>query len=107
MNEQHLAVAIDAAKAGAAELMARRDSRSVTEKAPKDLVTDADRASQRAIRGRLLETFSDYGFVGAEEGENEPPPEVLRGDSDALPCWVVDPLDGTVNYVHRLQSFAV
>jgi myo-inositol-1(or 4)-monophosphatase len=55
----------------------------------------------------LLDTFSDYAFVGEEEGENEPPPEVLRGDPDASPCWVVDPLDGTVNYVHRLQSFAV
>ena len=32
---------------------------------------------------------------------------VREGRSDAPPCWVVDPLDGTVNYVHRLQSFAV
>jgi myo-inositol-1(or 4)-monophosphatase len=107
MNEQHLAVAIDAAKAGAAELMSRRDSRKVQEKAPKDLVTDADLASQLAIRTRLLDAFGGYGFVGEEEGENEPPPAVLRGDPDATPCWVVDPLDGTVNYVHRLQSFAV
>ncbi len=37
----------------------------------------------------------------------DPPDVVRRGEQDAPPCWVVDPLDGTVNYVHRLQSFAV
>ena len=45
--------------------------------------------------------------MGEEEGENEPPADVRRGDPSAQPCWVVDPLDGTINYVHRLQSFAV
>ena len=107
MNSDHLAVAVDAAKAGAAELISRRDSRKVHEKAPKDLVTDADLASQQAIRKCLLTAFDDYVFVGEEEGEDRPPSNVLRGDPAAPPCWVVDPLDGTVNYVHRLQSFAV
>lgn len=107
MDEKHLEVAVAAARAGAKELMARRDTRVVNEKAPKDLVTDADLASQRAIRDILEDAFSDYAFVGEEEGETEPPPKVRQGDPDAPPCWVVDPLDGTVNYVHRLQSFAV
>ena len=107
MNKQHLELAIEAAKAGAVELMSRRDNRVVQEKAPKDLVTDADLASQKAIREILLQGFPDYVFVGEEEGENEPPDEVRRGDPSAQPCWVVDPLDGTVNYVHQLQSFAV
>ena len=107
MNEQHLQVAVDAAKAGAVELMSRRDNRVVKEKAPKDLVTDADLASQKAIRGILLQRYPDYVFVGEEEGENDPPDAVRRGDPTAPPCWVVDPLDGTVNYVHQLQSFAV
>lgn len=107
MNEQHLNVAIEAAKAGAVELMSRRDSRVVSEKAPKDLVTDADLASQQAIRSILLNAFDGYVFVGEEEGENEPIDSVRQGNADAPPCWVVDPLDGTINYVHRLQSFAV
>ncbi len=54
-----------------------------------------------------MDAFPDYAFVGEEEGENDPPESVRAGDKDAPPCWVVDPLDGTVNYVHRLQSFAV
>ncbi len=107
MNQQHLTVAIEAAKAGAQELMLRRDRHCVREKAPKDLVTDADLASQQAIRSRLLEAFAGYAFVGEEQGENDPPAAVLQGRLDAPPCWVVDPLDGTVNYVHRLQTFAV
>ena len=96
-----------AARAGADELMARYHNRTVDEKAPKDLVTDADLASQKAVRDILAGAFPDYGFVGEEEGETEPPEAVRRGDPDAPPCWVVDPLDGTVNYVHQLQSFAV
>ncbi|TWU08036.1 inositol monophosphatase family protein [Stieleria varia] len=107
MNEQHLDIAVAAARAGAKELMARRGTRIVQEKAPKDLVTDADLASQKAIRDLLIEAFPDYAFVGEEEGETEPLAAVRDGRSDAPPCWVVDPLDGTVNYVHRLQSFAV
>ncbi len=107
MDSQHLEVAIRAAKAGAVELMARRESRIVSEKGPKDLVTDADLAAQKAIRGVLESTFGDYAFVGEEEGENDPPEGVRRGSAQAPPCWIVDPLDGTVNFVHRLQSFAV
>jgi myo-inositol-1(or 4)-monophosphatase len=107
MDQRHLEVAIAAAQAGAVELMRRRDSRVVTEKAPKDLVTDADLASQHAIRAILEPAFPSYAFVGEEEGENEPPAAVRAGAHDAPPCWVVDPLDGTVNFVHRLQNFAV
>lgn len=102
-----LETAIAAARAGADELMKRRSSRHVSEKGPRDLVTDADLASQTVIRARLAEAFPDHAFVGEEEGENDPPSAVAAGDADAVPCWIVDPLDGTVNYVHRLQSFAV
>lgn len=107
MNQEHLDLAITAAKAGATELLSRWENRTVSEKAPKDLVTDADLASQKAIRKILMDGFPGYAFVGEEEGENDPPEAVRNGDVDAPPCWVVDPLDGTVNYVHRLQGFAV
>ena len=107
MDQAHLKVAVEAARAGAAELMARRHNHVVSEKAPKDLVTDADLASQKAIRDLLSSAYPYYAFVGEEEGENDPPESVRRGDTDAPPCWVVDPLDGTINFVHRLQSFAV
>jgi myo-inositol-1(or 4)-monophosphatase len=107
MNDAHLQVAIAAARAGAAELTRLCDDRVVQEKGPKDLVTDADLASQQAIRTRLAAAFPGYAFVGEEQGEGDPPQAVRRGERDAPPCWVVDPLDGTVNFVHRLQSFAI
>ncbi len=107
MDQDHLKVAVRAARAAAVELMSRRDSRVLSEKAPRDLVTDADVAAQRTIREILEGAYPQYAFVGEEQGENDPPDSVLRGDDDAPPCWVVDPLDGTVNYVHRLQNFAV
>jgi len=106
-NALRLATAIEAARAGAVELMQRRDSRQVTEKGPRDLVTDADLAAQKAIREILTKAFPEDAFVGEEEGETDPPAEVRAGQHDAPACWIVDPLDGTVNYVHRLQSFAV
>ena len=107
MNQEHLDLAVTAAKAGAVELLSRWKNRKVSEKAPKDLVTDADLASQKAVRKILMDGFEGYAVVGEEEGENDPPESVRRGEDDAPPCWGVDPLDGTVNYVHRLQSFAV
>ena len=87
MNEPHLRVAVRAAMAGARELMSRREGCVVREKAPKDLVTDADLASQAAIRSILMEAFAGYGFVGEEQGESDPPDAVRRGDPHAPPCW--------------------
>lgn len=103
----HLITAIAAAKAGASELLMRRKHRVVSHKGPRDLVTDADIEAQRAIRAVLDSAYPSYAFVGEEAGETEPPAGVLSGEDTAPPCWVVDPLDGTVNFVHGLQNFAV
>lgn len=105
--EHYLQTAIAAAKAGAVELLDRRSQHQVFEKSPKDLVTDADLASQDAIEKLLLGEHPESVFVGEEQGMTLPAENVRLGDKDAPPCWVVDPLDGTVNYVHQLQSFAV
>jgi myo-inositol-1(or 4)-monophosphatase len=75
---------------------------SVREKAPKDLVTDADIAAQDAIESTIRECYPSHRFLGEESGAilNE-----FQG-VDAW-TWVVDPLDGTMNYVHKLPNFAV
>ncbi|QDS93303.1 Inositol-1-monophosphatase [Roseimaritima multifibrata] len=108
MNDKSpLQTAVRAARAGAVELMQRWDHRLVREKGPKDLVTDADLASQKAVRDILMGAYPENAFVGEENGETQPPEAVRDGELGAPACWIVDPLDGTVNYVHQLQSFAV
>lgn len=69
------------------------------EKNPADLVTEADIASQRAIRDVLLGAFPDHGFL-AEENES------IESRQDSL-RWIVDPLDGTTNFVHGIPTYAV
>jgi myo-inositol-1(or 4)-monophosphatase len=71
----------------------------VREKGPSDLVTQADLASQEAVRGILLVDFPGYGFV-SEEGAG---PANLAAEY----TWIVDPLDGTTNYVHHLPHYCV
>src|SRR5256714_11414110 len=87
--------ACEAARRGAAVLEEWRSRFSVREKARFDLVTDADLGSQRAIRAYLRERFPEHGFLGEEEDVGPR----SRPGPDAPPTWVVDPLDGTTNYV--------
>jgi myo-inositol-1(or 4)-monophosphatase len=63
-----------------------------------DLVTAADRASEKLIRERLHAAFPDHGIYG-EEGTRD------RLDSDFR--WYVDPLDGTTNFAHGFPQFSV
>lgn len=99
---KYLEVAETAARAGAKILLAWQNRITAREKAPKDLVTEADVASQEEIRKILLGAFPDHDFVGEEDGLE---PSQVRATSRFR--WIVDPLDGTANYVHGLQSFAV
>src|SRR5438093_1326202 len=67
---------------------------SALEKGPADLVTEADFASQRLIARRLAEAFPEHTLLAEEEGAG-PPTDYARAWR-----WVVDPLDGTMNFAH-------
>lgn len=101
-----LTAAIEAARRGAAELEGWRTKFSVREKFRADLVTDADHASQKVIKDSLLSAFPDHLFLGEEESVGKTP-EDTRPSADAPPVWVVDPLDGTANYVHDVPAYCV
>lgn len=74
------------------------------EKSPGDLVSEVDRESQRLARDTLLGHTPGAAFLGEEEtGEDVPSPDP---DPDGL-VWIVDPLDGTANFLHRFPMFAV
>jgi myo-inositol-1(or 4)-monophosphatase len=101
-----LAAAVEAAKLGAAELERWRTKFSVKEKSRADLVTDADHASQKVVKESLLKAFPDHVFLGEEESVGKTIEET-RPAADSPPMWVVDPLDGTANYVHDVPAYCV
>jgi myo-inositol-1(or 4)-monophosphatase len=94
-----LTVCEEAARAGAAELVAWRSKFTSREKSARDLVTDADLASQQAIEKLIRKAFPDHGFLGEESPD--------RTQLELSYCWIADPLDGTTNYVHGFPFYAV
>jgi myo-inositol-1(or 4)-monophosphatase len=90
-----------AARAGGKELLAWQGRFQTHKKGVSDLVTDADLASQDAIRRVITTRFPEHAFIGEERNTASvvPGPDQLT--------WIVDPLDGTTNYVHGYPNFAV
>ena len=85
----------------AAKILIENQKRiTVREKSPKDLVTEADVASQEAICDFLTKRYPEFNFVGEENSDT-----LENHESDY--CWIVDPLDGTTNYVHGLDNFCI
>lgn len=99
-DEALLAVALEAARAAAAELRARFGRRQDGVRAksgPTDLVSDADLAAESAIRAVLAERRPGDAILAEEGGAT---------GAGAL-RWVVDPLDGTINFLFGIPVFAV
>jgi len=71
----------------------------VSSKGPGDFVSKADREAERLIRDELMAGRPTYGFLGEEPGETE--------GADPTRRWIVDPLDGTTNFLHGLAHWAV
>lgn len=94
-------LAIDIAREAGELARARRDvgvAIAATKSALADIVTEADREVEALIRARLAAERPDDGFLGEETGAE-------RGASGVT--WVVDPIDGTVNYAYGLPTYAV
>jgi len=85
------------------EMLASRAGRvevAATKSSPTDVVTEMDRRAEALIRSRILAERPDDAILGEEEGQT--------GDTAGAPVrWVVDPLDGTVNYLYGLSDWAV
>ena len=71
----------------------------VSSKGPGDFVSRADRAAEALIKEELMEARPTYGFLGEESKE-------IEGE-DPTRRWIVDPLDGTTNFLHGLPHWAV
>jgi myo-inositol-1(or 4)-monophosphatase len=73
---------------------------AATKSSPTDVVTEMDRRSEELIRSRILAARPADAILGEEGG--------LIGNADNAPVlWVIDPLDGTVNYLYGLHDWAV
>ncbi|WP_149140875.1 inositol monophosphatase family protein [Gemmobacter caeruleus] len=71
----------------------------VSAKGPGDFVSKADREAERIIREELMTARPTYGFLGEEGGET--------AGADPTRRWIVDPLDGTTNFLHGIPHWAV
>jgi myo-inositol-1(or 4)-monophosphatase len=76
------------------------DLLTVTSKGPKDFVSEVDREAERAIVETLLASFPDHAIL-AEEGTAK------GANVDAENVWIVDPLDGTTNFLHGFPQYCV
>ena len=97
-----LVIAVGAALE-AGQLLASKEGRvevAATKSSPTDVVTEMDGRAEELIRARILVARPDDAILGEEGGQ-------VEGAADAPARWVVDPLDGTVNYLYGLHDWAV
>ena len=95
-----LNVAVMAARRAGNSLMrnfVKLDSLTVETKGHNDYVSEADRAAEREVIETVHKHYPDHAILAEESGST--------GESDTV--WIVDPLDGTTNYLHRFPVFAV
>jgi myo-inositol-1(or 4)-monophosphatase len=97
-----LNVMINAARKAARSL--RRDFGEVEKlqvslKGPANFVSSADHRAEETLRTELAKARPGYGFLGEESGRQE--------GADKTHCWIVDPLDGTTNFLHGIPHFAI
>jgi len=101
--DELLALALAAARAGAAEAHARYSRpRDVRLKRDASEVSDADEAAQAAIVAAIRARRPADGLITEERLDLADPPPPPTGDR---PCWVIDPIDGTRNYIRRMGDY--
>ncbi|MBP6514340.1 MAG: inositol monophosphatase [Steroidobacteraceae bacterium] len=75
----------------------RLEGIEVSSKSRNDYVTEVDRAAEQEIIGIIRKAYPSHGFLAEESGE-------IAGDHFT---WIVDPLDGTTNFIHGFPQFSV
>ena len=98
-----LNVAIKAARAAGAIINRASmdlDVLKVNTKAPNDFVTEVDHAAEQVIIETLLGAYPDHGILAEETGRE-------HGAKHSEFIWIIDPLDGTTNFIHGLPMYCV
>jgi len=100
MREPIINIAIEAARAGAVIIMRamkRMDMVKVTEKSHNDFVTEVDQRVEQEIISVIKKAYPTHAILGEESGETD-------GDDYQ---WIIDPIDGTRNFIHGFPHFAI
>lgn len=101
MKEPIVNIAVRAARAAGNIIIRavdRLDTVRITEKCPNDYVTEIDQQAEREIIRIIQKAYPTHSILGEESGE-------IRGKEDYT--WIIDPLDGTRNFIHGFPQFAV
>lgn len=100
-----LETAVVSARLAGQKAMEELNFLKVSVKNGKELVTQTDTRCQKIIIDRIKETYPDHGFIAEEGSEGKLYKQPARGD---LPIWwVIDPIDGTNNFAHKMLFFTV
>ena len=100
-----LETAIVAARLAGQRAMEEINFIKASVKSGTELVTQADARCQQIIVDRIKETYPDHGFIAEESGEAKLFKQPPRGAE--LLWWVIDPIDGTNNFAHRMLFFTI
>jgi myo-inositol-1(or 4)-monophosphatase len=98
-----LNVAIKAARAAGAIINRASmdlDILKINTKSPNDFVTEVDQAAEKIIIETLLQAYPDHGILAEESGRE-------HGAKHSEYVWIIDPLDGTTNFIHGLPMYCV
>ena len=98
-----LNIAVKAARAAGAIINRASldlDLLKVTSKGPNDFVSEVDRAAEQAVIETLLDAYPTHGILAEESGRT-------HGAKDSEFTWIIDPLDGTTNFLHGFPVYAV
>ncbi len=108
--DEELSIAVDAARrAGQLQMERYERLERIVHKTEHDVVTEADEMSEQLIIDRLRTAFPDDGFLAEESGTIDAisPEGESAVDPSRQRVWVIDPLDGTVNYANGIPVFCV
>ena len=102
--EPKVNIALEAARAGCKELLSyayRLDQLEIKEKGPSNFVTQLDRKVESIIIDSLKSIYPKHTYVSEEVGRIE------GSGKDVESMWVIDPLDGTTNFIHGFPYYAI
>lgn len=102
MREPIVNIAVRAARAAGNTILRsldRLDTIQISEKSPNDYVTDIDQKVEKEIIGIIQKAYPSHSILGEENGE-------ITGKEDDY-VWIIDPIDGTRNFIHGFPQFAV